>query len=224
MKINTLLLTLLCLSTFNSTIAQTNKQINGDKKNPSEQTKYGIIGGYSFNKFISSSKSFEYMDFKRKPAPVGGIFVEYPFPESILSLHCELLYMKSAYSYNETFQMQKYLLIDLKTINLPVILRISDYSRKTALFVDMGINFTFNVENQWHIYNISEEGEAIYLNEQFFDNLIDDALIGYQFGLGIQRNFGKVRAYLETRIGKSTPLINGDFQWSQNQIVAGVGL
>lgn len=223
-----LILSLIAFYSF----AQSDTKKNGNVKNKFEQTKYGFIGGFSFNKLLTSSTSFENMDFKRKPAPVGGIFVEYPIPESILAFRCEATYMESSYSYHRnkvynnffvytSYTSEKDLLMDLKTINLPIILRISDYERKAGMFVDMGLNFTFNIKNQWHIYETNHQSDGIYIDELIDENLNADVLVGYSFGLGFYRYFGKQRAYLEARTGRSTPVYDGDFNMSQNQMVAG---
>lgn len=236
MFICVLILFLFSFSSFSQIDTEENTSV---VKNLYPATKYGIIGGCSFNKLLTSNTSFDNIEFEREKFAMAGVFIEYPFPNSILSLRLEANYLKQAYSYHGkpiyrtsysnyppytyfyTYADEIDLLMDLKTISIPVLVRVSDCSRKTGMFVDLGLVFNLNIQNEWHLYRTDSRDGGIYLDELIDSNLNADALVGYSLGFGVYNYFGKRRAYIEARTGRSTPLSDGDFNLSQNQVIAG---
>jgi hypothetical protein len=145
--------------------------------------------------------------------------------------------MKSAYSYHSgvryswnssTFphiiSPETDLIMDIKTISVPLLIRISDCSMNKGFFFDYGAVLSFNVQNNSHFYKVESSGRGIFINELLIDELNADATIGYSLGFGYYRYFGKKRAYIEARTIKSIPLDDGEFNISQHQLVAGFSL
>ena len=183
-------------------------------KKPFPYTKIGILAGWRNMSLTQSSKStnsyLEDVSIPSSGSPVIGIFGDLPLSMSEFSLHPEILYTWNNFASNtHTAQSDIDVLINLKTLQMPILFRYTVPTLNWRLFVDAGPSLTYNLENSSDIYYSKTIGNTVSIERPAQEKLLADFTFGYAAGVGLQRQLN-YRKTLSAEVRYSSSVITAE--------------
>lgn len=148
---------------YNSTsLTELINNYNECKQKPFVFFRYGILLGFGLNKLensafhttIASSVNFRY-----ESNILPGLFADYPIHMSDFSIHADLYFTKSGYSYKNNFAVDEFtqknidFVANTTTINIPVLIRYTLPFMEIKPFLNAGLVYAYNFKNSTVIYN-----------------------------------------------------------------------
>jgi len=181
--------------------------------------KYGVMLGYEATKLVSSSnyadRNLDYLNYKYEGSFAFGAFIDRPIMSSDFSLHLELYYSYTKYSYfarNESTNVD--LVSNTSGIFLPVMLRYTLQRAKVMPFINAGGCYAFNTKNTGDVYTSINNNGTIQINGIAKSNLISKNQVGFSIGSGLEYKLTFKRSlFLELRYNK---LVNCDETGARN--------
>jgi hypothetical protein len=127
------------------------------------------------------------LEFERKLVPTIGFFVDIPIVSSNVSLNAGINFSKNGYS--SSFKNEDLVidyLVDLTSIEIPVLLRYSFSSPVLRPFASLGGSMIYNVSNANVLYKSDIDGNTVSLSDVVTDNFVSDMMYGVILGVGVQ--------------------------------------
>ena len=124
-------------------------------------TKFGVLGGVgftNFNKRFTALGIWSWADITTQVTPEIGLFLELYLFKNLkkITFQPQLIYSRFTYDYNAQFTrvvnnipylIDQTLDIDIKSFKLPLLFRYNSLNPKLAPFVDVGLLFSYNVND-----------------------------------------------------------------------------
>ena len=181
---------------------------NSGRNKPLPFPRFGIIAGYnSVSLDISSSTSMAQLDnisFTPRSSILFGVFGDMPIEMSDFSFNVGVNFSKSGFSVNSRDARSDVdVVVNITSLNIPVLLRYTIPTLAWRPFINAGGIFSYHLRNESNIYQSSINQNAITIDEVQQESLISESMLGYSFGLGLQRNLNhKKIAALELRFNQ----------------------
>lgn len=157
---------------------------------PFPHFKYGFLIGYEFLRLIPSSEqddNLKYFDYKYDGGFTIGVFLDNPILVSDFSLQIELLLSKHGYSYNKLVDNKDLdFVANLTSLNVPLLFKYAYPSNKIRPFINAGINGTYFIENETHLYETTINETTIEINYTEIKSMISDFKLGFVIGGGLE--------------------------------------
>jgi hypothetical protein len=204
-------------------------QYNECKYKPFPFFKYGINIGYSqtgITPFKASKDTLiKNSSFPDNKSSCFGIFLDYPLSFSNMTVHQKIYFQKNAFSYNiRSENIEKDIVINLMSINLPVLIRYTMPVKGISPFIDAGAIYTFNIRNRNDIYVFEETDNIIDIKIESDSELLTRHQLGYSLGAGLQIKVSYRNSIIwEVRYQKlySLSIIPDTYNLNEFQIIAG---
>jgi len=161
------------------------------KNKPFPYSKFGLLAGWR-NAIVSQgskeNSDLKDVSFPSSSSPVIGIFGDIPIVMSEFSLHPELFYSWNDFVSNtHTAQADIDVLISIRTLQMPILVRYTAPAINWRLFFDVGPNFAYHIENSSDIYIGKMEGNMVLIERPSQEKLLADFMFGYSAGVGLQK-------------------------------------
>lgn len=218
------------------------RNYNDCKLIPFKYFRYGILLGLGMNKlefpYANSNNNTNFIsniNFKYVGNFIPGLFIDYPIEMSDFSLHTDLYFTKSGYSYNSNSKYQTgdlfldrntVFLANTTSINLPVLVRYTFPSMHVRPFVNAGLIYTYNIINSINVYTSTIYPTYIESSSIDKTSLISKSQFGFSGGAGIEYKLNNRHAvFIELRYIKlySSPsdyILNK----SEFQLITGINI
>lgn len=161
--------------------------------------KYGVYFECGFTKLtqdiVIDLGSFQAKKFTTDHDLSFAIFCDMPIMQSNFSLHPEFYYQKNGFSGN--FENNSLLLncvINIKSVNIPVLLRYTHPGPHYDLFGDAGLLYSHNFSTNSVLYQTEFNGNIINITEIKGVPLISSEQYGYVAGIGLRYKTGLKRS------------------------------
>jgi opacity protein-like surface antigen len=210
------------------------RNYNDCKLVPFKYFRYGILFGLGINRLETSAEnSITGVDFKYIGSTLPGVFIDYPINMSDFSLHADLNFTKSGYSYNSesynnnlSLNQNIIFLANTSSINLPVLLRYTFPYMHIKPFLNVGLIYTYNIINSTAIYTSTIYPTYIETSTIDKTSLISKSQLGFSCGTGVEYKLNNRHAvFIELRYNKlhsssSDYILNK----SEFQIITGINI
>lgn len=166
---------------------------NSGRNKPLPFPRFGIIVGYNSTSIIipSSISVVELNGISFSPSATVslGLFGDLPIAMSDFSFIIAVNYLKSGFSVNSrSAQSDVDVVINYTSLNMPFLLRYTVPTIDWRPFVNTGAIYSYQFRNENNIYESSINQNVITINELQKHSLISESMLGYSFGLGLQKN------------------------------------
>lgn len=165
---------------------------NGYNK-PLPFPRFGIISGYSRTSLKVPSAMFNEklngIYFTPSSSVSFGVFADLPIEMSDFSFNVGVDFSKSGFSVNSRNpQADVDVVVNITSLNMPVLLRYTIPTLVWRPFINAGSIYSYHLNNESKIYESSIDQNVITIHEVLQESLISKSMLGYSFGLGLQRN------------------------------------
>lgn len=172
-------------------VARLADMYNQEKSRPLPFKRIGIIVGLNSTNLIVpfglTGRIDEDIKSSRDQSVSVGIFVDLPIEMSFFSFNTGLSYSVSNYSYSWTANERDYdMLVNLSSIDVPLLLRYTYPTRKMRPFVNGGVAINYNLKNDYQSYETTYVQNIIVIDDSDFGTILSEGLFGLSFGLGSQ--------------------------------------
>lgn len=196
------------------------------------KTRVGLISGISFNKMEPiDAQQFKNFTFNTVQSYFGGVFIDQALEDDAVSLRLEASYMETSYSLStyspsDNYSNNRDILLNLKTLLIPALVRLNGFHSPAGLFVETGIVYSYSFENSWTVYDTRSYERIVELTLTQDDDLNASHLMGLCLGAGVSCKLYKRHwLYLNARIMRVVPREGkGEFRYYHPQVIAGVTL
>ncbi|MGL1888199.1 MAG: PorT family protein [Reichenbachiella sp.] len=166
---------------------------NNDRNKPLPFPRLGIITGFkSTSLSVPSSISVEQLEgisFNPSPSLSFGVFGDLPIEMSDFSLNVGVNFSKSGFSVSSISSRSDVdVVINISSIDTPVLLRYTIPTLVWRPFIIAGGIYSYHLKNESEIYESSIDQNVITIHEVIQESLISEGMLGYSFGIGLQRN------------------------------------
>lgn len=165
--------------------------LGNDKPLPYER--FGLIGGYNRTNLIMTPDLFiEQLDgvsFSPSSSTTLGAFADLPILMSYFSFNVGVNFSKSEFSVDSRKpQSVVNAVVNITSVSIPFLVRYTVPTLVWRPFVNAGGIYTNHFKSESKIYEFNLNQTVPTFDEVNHRPLISDAMFGYSFGLGIQRN------------------------------------
>jgi hypothetical protein len=157
---------------------------------PFPHFRYGIIIGYEFSRLNPPSSnqvnSIEQLEFNYDGGLTFGLFIDQPITVSFFSLHLEIIYSRHGYSLNTSTTTKDIdLVANISSLKAPALIRYTFQLASVKPYVNVGTTLCSNFRNDAYLFETNLNGNIIEINEPSDLALIDDKLVGFSLGGGL---------------------------------------
>lgn len=126
-----------------------------------------------------------------------GLFLESPLPTGNLSVQAELNFLRNSISYNGSFEnINMDLLVNLTSLNLPLIVRYTHPSGKIRPFFNTGVFGSYYFKNETHHFETTIGYSQIQINKLDDEMFLNNAQLGYLIGAGLEYRMSYKRSMI----------------------------
>jgi hypothetical protein len=153
--------------------------------------RFGITTGYSRTSLPSTRFQNQLNDISFTPSSVlaFGFFVDLPIEMSNISFNVGLNFSKSGFSASSSsVQAGIDAVVNITSANIPFLLRYTLPTLVWRPFVNAGGIYSYHLRNYNRVYESIINQSTITINEMSREPIISEGMLGYSFGLGLQRN------------------------------------
>lgn len=166
---------------------------NNGTSRPLPYPRFGVMVGYSSTSLsVPAGMSNEHLDeisFIPGSSALFGFFADLPIEQSYFSLNTGVSITKNGFSFNSTSpQSDIDVVINTSSISVPVLLRYTLPTLVWRPFINAGGSYLYHLTNQSNLYRSSIDQNVITINKVEQQPFISDSMVGYSFGIGLQRN------------------------------------
>lgn len=165
--------------------------------------KYGLTVGYELVKQVPSGEidDLHRLNFKHQGGFIVGVFLDQPIRISDFSFHTEAYFSQQRISRTGVYDnMDVDYISSLTGIKLPLLLRYAYPSNKIRPFFNAGGLFSYNIQNDNHLYKTAIANYRIDISDIGVNPLVDKYQFGYSFGGGVEYKLSYRRSiFLELR-------------------------
>ena len=211
------------------------RNYNECKQIPFVYFRYGILLGYGLNKLENSalhSTNASGINFKYESNILPGLFIDYPINMSDFSIHADLYFTKSGYSYKNNYTVDEFskmnvdFVANTTTINFPVLIRYTIPFMDIKPFLNAGLLYNFNLKNSTAIYSSTIFPTYIQSSGVEGTSMISKSQAGFSAGGGVEFKLDeKHSVFIELRYNKLYSLPNQyTLNKSEFQLITGINI
>lgn len=169
--------------------------------------KHGLFFGMVQTKLVLNSSSDEVLlntFFKVDKNLHLGLFIDAPISASDFSVFTSMGLYQSSFSSNISSDIfATDVLINQTTLKVPLLIRYTFPSLKFRPYLNIGVNYSYNLRNESIIYIAELNDNMIQYQTPIEEDLIHDHQFGYASGMGIQYHLNYKRIlFVEIRFNK----------------------
>lgn len=174
-------------------LAQFIEMYNGCEYRPFQYSKFGMYLGFQRSYLSISSKNSTDSDalsgakFNTDQSLLVGIFVDLPVLKSNITFHPEIYYTKNAFSshhFQNNFDTD--IVINLSTLNVPVLFRYTFPFRQFRPFINSGIVYSYHLRNEKVIYKSQMINNVVEIQQESPESLMLLNQLKISVGMGFQ--------------------------------------
>jgi hypothetical protein len=162
--------------------------------------RYGLSFGMGVSRLITlnpENMRLDYFNLKYINNFSLGLFIESPMPTGNFSIQAELNFSRNNFSYYGSFENNNLdLLVNLTSVNLPVIIRYMHPSGNTRPFFNAGVFGNYYLQNETHHFETWIGYSQIQINKLEDHLFLKNEQIGYLIGAGLEYRFNFRRSLI----------------------------
>lgn len=153
--------------------------------------KYGIVSGFNSSSISLISdreilnQSLRDSDFTQDRSFSIGVFVDYPLFESDYSIYSGINYYENSYySRSGTGNDLSEIIVNLSSVEIPVMVRYAYPSTTFRPFFNIGLSYLANLKNESTVYESTLNGSTVEFNIFETNQIVSNHQIGVIAGIG----------------------------------------
>lgn len=166
---------------------------NNNLNKPFPFPRFGILAGFNSTSLTIPSniptELLEGISFTPSSTITLGVFADLPIDLSDFSVNLGVNFLKSGFSANSRSpQSDVDVVINYTSLSFPFLIRYTLPRLGWRPFINAGGLYSYHFRNEGIIYESLTDQNVVTISDMQRETLIADSMLGYSFGLGLQRN------------------------------------